>query len=123
MGKHHEQRFFLRQSQPLALVQLLIATGLPKEVLELSLQRVSVLLIGMLPIGQELAVQLPEALIEAVQELAMDRDVGGQLLVMAKFMNPTESSFKRQPVTLWRIVTDEQFYHWPQCLGSVGGYG
>jgi hypothetical protein len=66
MGKHHEQRFFLRQSQPHALVQQLVASGLPKEVLELSLQRVNVLLIGMVPLGQELAVQLPEALLEAV---------------------------------------------------------
>ena len=66
MGKHPEQRFFLRQRQPKALVQQLVASGLPKEVLELSLQSVSVLLIGMVPIGQQFAVQLPEALIEAV---------------------------------------------------------
>ncbi len=75
MGKHHEQQFFLRQSQPHALIQQVVASGLPKEVLELSLQRVSVLLTGMVPIGQKPTVQLPEALIEAVQEVAMDRDV------------------------------------------------
>ena len=67
MGKHHQQVVFLSQGQCFALVQLLVVTGLLKELLKLSSQIVSILLIGMLLIGEELAVQPPEAFLEAVQ--------------------------------------------------------
>ena len=61
-----------------------------KKLLKLTLQMLSILLVGVLPIGQEFAVQLPEALLEAVQYFTMVRDTRYQLLVMTIFMNPAE---------------------------------
>src|SRR3989442_5113902 len=90
MGKRHQQRFFLCQRKRKALVQLLVATALPKEVLKLPLQRLSLLLVGIVPIGHKLAVELPEAFFEGVQELAMIRDAWDQFLVVAIFMNPAQ---------------------------------
>ncbi len=77
----------------------------------------------MLPVGQQLAVQLPEVLLELVQPLAMVSPAWGQLLVVAIFMHPAEGQFSSQPVTLRRIVTDEKLYHRVGSLGVVGGYG
>ena len=34
MGKHHQQRFFLGQRESFPLISLLVATGLPKEVVK-----------------------------------------------------------------------------------------
>ena len=56
MGKHHKQGFFLRQSKRKALVQLLVASRLLKQLLKLTLQLVSILLVGMVPIGQQFVV-------------------------------------------------------------------
>src|SRR5436190_13118666 len=95
MGKNHEQRFLLCQSKRLALVQLLVASGLLKKLLKLTPQRVSFLLIGILPIGQELAVQLPEALLEGIQPFTVVRDAWDQLLVMTILMNPAEGQQSR----------------------------
>src|SRR5437763_13242143 len=90
MGEHHEELFFLGQSESLALVQLLIATDLPKELLELTVQTLSILRVGILSIGEQLAIELPEAVFECLQGLTIDRDVWDQLLVMAKFVNPAQ---------------------------------
>ena len=106
MGKHHQQGFVLSQSKRFALVQLLVASSLPKKLLKLTLQLLSILLVGILPIGQEFAVQLPETAAEGVQDADVVRDAWEQLLVMTKFVNPAERSFNRQPVELGRIVTD-----------------
>jgi len=77
----------------------------------------------MLPVGQQLAVQLPEVLLEFVQPLAMVSEAWGQLLVVAIFMHPAEGQFSRQPGTLRRIITDEKLYHREGGLGLVGRYG
>ena len=44
----------------------------------------------MLLVGLQLAVQLPETLLEVLQELAMVSNAWDQLLVMAKLMDPAE---------------------------------
>src|SRR2546421_8460701 len=90
MDQHHQQGFFLGQSQREALVQLFVATGLLKEPLKLTSQRVGILGIGMVLIGHKLTVQFPEALLEALQYLAMVRDARYQLLVVAELMDPAE---------------------------------
>ena len=106
MGKRHQQVVLLCQRQRFSLVQLFVVTGLPEEPLKLTPQIVGLLGSGMLPVGQQLAVQLPEVLLEFVQPLAMVSQAWGQLLVVAIFMYPAEGQFSRQPVTLRRIVTD-----------------
>ena len=64
MGKDHQQVVFLRQSQRFALVQLFIVTRLSEEPLKLRPQIVGLLGGGMLLVGQQLAVELPEVLLE-----------------------------------------------------------
>ena len=106
MGKHHQQGFLLGQRQRFPLVQLFVVAGLPEEPLKLTPQIVGLLLVGLVPVGHELPVQLPEVLLEFVQPLAMESKAWGQLLIVAIFMHPAEGQFSRQPVTLRRIVTD-----------------
>src|SRR5713226_8793132 len=91
MGKDHQQGFFLCQRQRFPLVQLLVVTALSEKPLKLTLQLFGLLLVGVLPVGHELAVQLPEVLFEFVQSFAVVRQAWGQLLVVAKFMHPAES--------------------------------
>ena len=90
MGEDHQQRFLLCQRPPFAFVQLVVAAGLLEEPFKLSLQSVSLGLVGMVPIVQQVAVQFPEALREGVQCLAVGRQKWAQLLVMAIFMDPAE---------------------------------
>ena len=91
MGKYHQQRVFLGQRQSFALIQQVVAAALPKEVLKLSLQRLSLCLTGMVSIGQQLSVELPEVFGETLQKVAMGKEAWRQFLVMALFMNPAES--------------------------------
>ncbi len=90
MDQHDEQVLLLGQRQRFSLVQLFIAGSLPEKLLKFSAQRVSIRLMRMLLLGLQLAVQLPETLLEVLQELAMVRNVWDQLLVMAKLMDPAE---------------------------------
>jgi hypothetical protein len=106
MSKHQKPRFFLCHSKGFSLVQLVIASPLLKEPIQRCAQRVSLLLGGTVPIVQELAIQLPEVVLEGLQEVAMDREAGHQLLVMAKFVDPAQRQLHSQPVKLRGIVTD-----------------
>src|SRR5712692_10700423 len=91
MGKDHQQVVFLGQSQRFPLVQLVVVTALPEDPLKLTLQIVGLLLVWMLSVDQQLAVQLPELLLEFIKAFAMVRQAWGQLLVVAIFMHPAES--------------------------------
>ena len=90
MGKHHQQVVFLGQRQGFALVQLVVVTGLCEEPLNLPALLVGLLGGGLVPVGQQPAVQLPEVLVEFVQSLAGIGEAGGQLLVVTMFMHPAE---------------------------------
>src|SRR6266545_2317519 len=80
MGKHHQQRFFLGQSQSFALIQLTVATCLPEEVVKGSPQHLRQGLTGMVAIGQQVSVELPEVLGELLQDVAMSKEVWRQFL-------------------------------------------
>src|SRR2546427_1568896 len=66
MDQHDEQRLFLDQRQRFSLVQLVIAGSLPEKLLTFSPQRVSIRLMRMWLVGLQLAVQLPETLLEVL---------------------------------------------------------
>jgi hypothetical protein len=56
VGKHHQQGLFLSQGKRFTLVELFIVSGQSEELLKFKPQTVSLLLMGILPIVQELAV-------------------------------------------------------------------
>ena len=88
MGKHHQQGFFLGQCECFALIQLFLAARMPEEEIKLPSQPVRLCRTGIMSIGHEVAIQLPERLGELIQEVAMDRKARHQFLVMAKFVYP-----------------------------------
>lgn len=50
----------------------------------------------------------------------MGKEVWGQFLVVAIFMNPAEGELNRQPVELGGIITQQQRNDWVGGLGAVG---
>ncbi len=123
MGKHHQQRLFLGQRQGKALIQLLVAAGVPEELIKGCLQRLSLCRTGMVSVGQEVSVKLPEILGELLQDVTMGKKAWRQFLVVAIFMNPAQGQLGGQPVELGRIITQEQLNHRVGRLGSVGRDG
>lgn len=106
MGKHHKQLVFLCQRAPFALIELLVAAGLPEELIKLRPACLSLMRAGVLSVSQQVGIQLPEALGELLQEVAMVSKAWDQFLVMAIFMDPAESQFCGQAVELWGVVTE-----------------
>lgn len=64
------------------------------------------MLAGVVWVSQQVGIQLPEALGELLQEVAMVSKAWDQFLVMAIFMDPAESQFCGQGVELWGVVTE-----------------
>ena len=106
MGKHHKQLVFLCQRAPFALIELLVAAGLPEELIKRSPARLSLGTAGVVSVSQEVLIQLPEALGEGLQEVAMVSKAWHQFLVMAVFMDPAQRKLCRQPVELGRVVAE-----------------
>lgn len=74
MRKHHQQRFFLSPAEGFALLKLFIATALyagSKEPIKLRLQTLSDFCTRTVPIGQQIAVKRPEAVLEVIQQLSV----------------------------------------------------
>src|SRR5258708_30653236 len=90
MRKDHQQRLFLGQRQSFALIQLVVAACLPEEEFKGSSQRLSLYRTGIVSVGQEVSVELPEILGELLQDVAVRKEAWGQFLVVAIFMNPTQ---------------------------------
>jgi len=103
-----------------ALIQLLVAAALPEEVIKGRPQRIRLCRTGMVSVGQEVSVELPEILGELLQDVAMGQEAWRQFLVVALFMNPAQGQLDGQPVALGRIITEQQLNHRVGGLGSVG---
>ena len=111
---------FLTSGRREALIQLLVAAALPEEVIKGRPQRIRLCRTGMVSVGQEVSVELPEILGELLQEVAMGQEAWRQFLVVALFMNPAQGQLDGQPVALGRIITEQQLNHRVGGLGSVG---
>ena len=120
MGKHHQQRFFLGTRPGETLIQLLVATALPEEVVKGNPQRIRLGLAGMVSVGQQVSIELPEVLGKLLQEVAMGKKAWRQFLVVAIFMDPAQGQLDGQPIELGRIITQQQLDHRVGGLGSVG---
>ena len=90
MGKHHQQGFFLGMRPGETLIQLLIAAALPEEVIKGRPQCIRLCRIGIVSVGQQISVELPEVFGKLLQEVAMGQEAWGQFLVMAIFMDPAQ---------------------------------
>ncbi len=120
MGKHHQQRIFFPLGQRFASVQLLVAAGRPKELIEGGVQALCLRLARMVSVGQQVSVECPEILGELLEEVEMGKEVWDQFLVVAILMNPTQSELGGQAVELRSIIAQEQRNHGRGGLGSVG---
>ena len=118
--KHHPQRVFLGPRPGEPLIQLLVAAGLPKQVVKGRSQRIRLGRTGMVSVGQQVSIERPELLREPLEEVAMGQKAWCQFLVVAIFMDPAQGQLDRQPVELGRIITQEQFDHWVGRLTLVG---
>jgi hypothetical protein len=92
MGKHDQQRFFLGQRQYFALIQLLVAAGLPKELVKGHSQRISLGDAGMVSVSQQVSVEFPKVLGELLEKLAMGQETRDKFLVMAIFVDPAPTN-------------------------------
>src|SRR3979411_1086228 len=106
MGKHHEQVMFLCQGPLFALIQELVATGLPEELIKLALQSAGLGRTRVVTIVQKALIELPEALAKLLQELHVMGKAGDQFLVVTQFMDPAQRQFLRQRIELGSVVTD-----------------
>jgi hypothetical protein len=78
MGKHHQQRFFLGERQGFALIQQVVATAVFKQVVKGRSQCIRLGWTGMVSIGQQISVELPEVFGELFQEVAMGKEAWRQ---------------------------------------------
>ena len=106
MGKHHEQVMFLCQGPLFALIQELVDTGLPEELIKLGRHRAGLGRTRAVTIVQKALIELPEACEELLQELQVVGKTGDQFLVVTKFMDPAQRQFLRQRIELGSVVTD-----------------
>src|SRR5262249_55267960 len=106
-----------------ALIQLLIPTGLSKELIKRGLQNTGLIRGGMGTVVQKALVELPESGAELLQEGEMVSEAWLEFLVMTKFMNPAQGQFDRESVELGRVIAEQECNHRVVRLGSIGCNG
>src|SRR5947209_7362787 len=122
MRKDHEQLIALFERALFALIQLLVAAALCKELTKGGLQSGSLDRVGVVAVVQEALIQLPEGRAEVLQEGTMVSEAWLEFLVMTKFMDPAQRQFCGERIELGGIVTEQESDHRVNGLGSVSSY-